>query len=342
MEEKVNQLGFIFIKPLTIIIINFHYPWPPKSDFCYGILPFYTGKLAKTQNFPAPNEDKGSQHVSPAHRLSAPRPPCPGLCSAGSRPCSAGPRPQVRAGLRPRPRWRPNPSHVRFPYTEIAYWLLANTLLIRRYRPGRSSTEDALSCWVEGGPRVTGTFTSVSGVPWSHGYRQGGDASVDVLQIVPEPSRTPVPSKCILPLLASLGGGPRRSSRSKHLRPFCFSRGLQAFAALVPGVSQVDNNSDFLGKKPHRKHPGILRLPHVRLPQALSNAAQLLLFGEKLRGGETKEIKRGQHAVMRLYIRDHRETRPHYREAGAGAHQLSLEPTFAGRAGGVAKTSCGP
>lgn len=151
MEEKVNQLGFIFIKPLTIIIINFHYPWPPKSDFCYGILPFYTGKLAKTQNFPAPNEDKGSQHVSPAHRLSAPRPPCPGLCSAGSRPCSAGPRPQVRAGLRPRPRWRLNPSHVRFPYIEIAYWLLANTLLIRRYRPGRSSTEDALSCWVEGG-----------------------------------------------------------------------------------------------------------------------------------------------------------------------------------------------
>ncbi|OBS74568.1 hypothetical protein A6R68_14898 [Neotoma lepida] len=69
----------------------------------------------------------------------------------------------------------------------------------------------------------------------------------------------------------------------------------RAFAALVPGVSQVDNNSDFLGKKPHRKHPGILRLPHVRLPQALANAAQLLLFGEKLREGETKETKRGQH-----------------------------------------------
>lgn len=132
------------------------------------------------------------------------------------------------------------------------------------------------------------------------------------------------------------------ASRSKHLRPFCFSRGLQAFAALVPGVSQVDNNSDFLGKKPHRKHPGILRLPHVRLPQALTNAAQLLLLGEKLRGGETKETKRGRHAVMRLSVCGHRETRPHYREAGAGALQLSLEPTFAGRGGGVAKTSCGP
>ncbi|KAK7802965.1 hypothetical protein U0070_008532 [Myodes glareolus] len=168
-------------------------------------------------------------------------------------------------------------------------------------------------------------FTSVSGVPWSHGYRQGGDASVDMLQILPEPSRTPIPSKCILPLLASLGGGrPRRSSRSKHLRPFCFSRGLQAFAALVPGVSQVDNNSDFLGKKPHRKHPGILRLPHVRLPQALSNAAQLLLLGEKLRGGETKETKRGQHAVMRLYVCDHRETRPHYREADSAQTEEKL------------------
>ncbi|XP_028711918.1 methyltransferase-like protein 17, mitochondrial isoform X1 [Peromyscus leucopus] len=60
----------------------------------------------------------------------------------------------------------------------------------------------------------------------------------------------------------------------------------RAFAALVPGVSQVDNNSDFLGKKPHRKHPGILRLPHVRLPQALANAAQLLLLEKPVRGIE--------------------------------------------------------
>ncbi|XP_052589287.1 methyltransferase-like protein 17, mitochondrial isoform X1 [Peromyscus californicus insignis] len=60
----------------------------------------------------------------------------------------------------------------------------------------------------------------------------------------------------------------------------------RAFAALVPGVSQVDNNSDFLGKKPHRKHPGILRLPHVRLPQALANAAQLLLLERPVRSVE--------------------------------------------------------
>jgi hypothetical protein len=78
------------------------------------------------------------------------------------------------------------------------------------------------------------------------------------------------------------------ASGSKHLQPFCFFRCLQAYAALVPGVSQVDNGSDFLGKKPHRKHPGILHLPHVQLPQALADAAQLMLFGEKLREGEAR------------------------------------------------------
>uniref|UniRef100_G1SSC8 Ribosome assembly protein METTL17, mitochondrial n=1 Tax=Oryctolagus cuniculus TaxID=9986 RepID=G1SSC8_RABIT len=52
----------------------------------------------------------------------------------------------------------------------------------------------------------------------------------------------------------------------------------RALAALVRGVSQVDNKSDFLGKKPHRRHPGILRLPCVQLPQALADAAQLLLL----------------------------------------------------------------
>ncbi|XP_008830767.1 methyltransferase-like protein 17, mitochondrial [Nannospalax galili] len=52
----------------------------------------------------------------------------------------------------------------------------------------------------------------------------------------------------------------------------------RAFAAVVPGVTQVDNTSDFLGKKPHRQHPGILHLPHVRLPRALVDAAQLLLL----------------------------------------------------------------
>ncbi|GAB1298837.1 Methyltransferase-like protein 17, mitochondrial [Apodemus speciosus] len=60
----------------------------------------------------------------------------------------------------------------------------------------------------------------------------------------------------------------------------------RAYAALVPGVSQVDNRSDFLGKKPHRKHPGILHLPHVQLPQALADAAQLLLFERPMRSIE--------------------------------------------------------
>ncbi|KAM5235519.1 ribosome assembly protein METTL17, mitochondrial [Ctenodactylus gundi] len=51
----------------------------------------------------------------------------------------------------------------------------------------------------------------------------------------------------------------------------------RALAFLVPGVTEVDNKTDFLGKKPHRQHPGILQLPHLRLPPALANAAQLLL-----------------------------------------------------------------
>ncbi|XP_008582346.1 PREDICTED: methyltransferase-like protein 17, mitochondrial isoform X2 [Galeopterus variegatus] len=52
----------------------------------------------------------------------------------------------------------------------------------------------------------------------------------------------------------------------------------RALAALVPGVTQVDNKSGFLEKRPHRQHPGILQLPHVRLPRALADAAQLLLL----------------------------------------------------------------
>ncbi|XP_059562518.1 methyltransferase-like protein 17, mitochondrial isoform X3 [Myotis daubentonii] len=52
----------------------------------------------------------------------------------------------------------------------------------------------------------------------------------------------------------------------------------RALAALVPGVSQVDNKSGFLGKRPHRRHPGILKLPCVRLPRALADAAQLMLL----------------------------------------------------------------
>ncbi|XP_012608278.2 ribosome assembly protein METTL17, mitochondrial isoform X1 [Microcebus murinus] len=69
-------------------------------------------------------------------------------------------------------------------------------------------------------------------------------------------------------------------------------RGLQVapqcrtLAALVPGVTQVDNKSDFLEKRRYRKHPGILHLPHVRLPQALADAAQLLLLESAMRNVE--------------------------------------------------------
>ncbi|XP_035973846.1 ribosome assembly protein METTL17, mitochondrial isoform X2 [Halichoerus grypus] len=52
----------------------------------------------------------------------------------------------------------------------------------------------------------------------------------------------------------------------------------RALAAVVPGVSQVDNNSDFLGKRPHRRHPGVLQLPCVEVPPALAAAAQFLLL----------------------------------------------------------------
>uniref|UniRef100_A0A8C7A4E5 Ribosome assembly protein METTL17, mitochondrial n=1 Tax=Neovison vison TaxID=452646 RepID=A0A8C7A4E5_NEOVI len=38
----------------------------------------------------------------------------------------------------------------------------------------------------------------------------------------------------------------------------------RTLAAVVPGISQVDNNSDFLGKTPHRRHPGILQLPCIK------------------------------------------------------------------------------
>lgn len=54
----------------------------------------------------------------------------------------------------------------------------------------------------------------------------------------------------------------------------------QARSALVPGRSQVDNESNFLGTRPHRQHPGILRLRRVQLPPALTQAAQMLLLRE--------------------------------------------------------------
>ncbi|XP_047594649.1 methyltransferase-like protein 17, mitochondrial isoform X2 [Lutra lutra] len=56
----------------------------------------------------------------------------------------------------------------------------------------------------------------------------------------------------------------------------------RTLAAIVPGISQVDNNSDFLGKTPHRRHPGILQLPCIEVPPALAAAAQFLLLGSSM------------------------------------------------------------
>ncbi|XP_051836324.1 methyltransferase-like protein 17, mitochondrial isoform X2 [Antechinus flavipes] len=46
---------------------------------------------------------------------------------------------------------------------------------------------------------------------------------------------------------------------------------------LIPRESQENDILDFLEKRPHRKHPGILNLSQVRLPQALVTAAQRLV-----------------------------------------------------------------
>ncbi|CAK6432454.1 unnamed protein product [Pipistrellus nathusii] len=61
-------------------------------------------------------------------------------------------------------------------------------------------------------------------------------------------------------------------------RGFGVTPQARALAALVPGVSQVDNKSGFLEKRPHRRHPGVLKLPCVRLPRALADAAQVVLL----------------------------------------------------------------
>nr|XP_033819251.1 methyltransferase-like protein 17, mitochondrial isoform X2 [Geotrypetes seraphini] len=46
---------------------------------------------------------------------------------------------------------------------------------------------------------------------------------------------------------------------------------------LASAVFQVDNRSEFLQQVPHRKHPGVLHMKTVKLPQKLSDAAQLLV-----------------------------------------------------------------
>ncbi|CAI5791108.1 17, mitochondrial [Podarcis lilfordi] len=64
--------------------------------------------------------------------------------------------------------------------------------------------------------------------------------------------------------------------------PMAF-RGL---ATVIPKVSQVDNSSDFLGKIPHRQHPGILHLKNVRLPPELVEVAHFLVTESSMRNLE--------------------------------------------------------
>ncbi|XP_068953828.1 ribosome assembly protein METTL17, mitochondrial [Petaurus breviceps papuanus] len=73
---------------------------------------------------------------------------------------------------------------------------------------------------------------------------------------------------------------------TRRLRPLCLRRWScqpagaplsRALSDLIPRVSQENDILDFLGKRPHRKHPGILQLSQVQLPQALVIAAQQLV-----------------------------------------------------------------
>ncbi|XP_075768137.1 ribosome assembly protein METTL17, mitochondrial isoform X2 [Pelodiscus sinensis] len=63
---------------------------------------------------------------------------------------------------------------------------------------------------------------------------------------------------------------------------------LRAFATVIPKVSQVDNSSDFLGRVPHRRHPGVLHLKTVQLPAELVKAAQLLVEQSTMQGLKDK------------------------------------------------------
>nr|KAF6392877.1 methyltransferase like 17 [Pipistrellus kuhlii] len=78
--------------------------------------------------------------------------------------------------------------------------------------------------------------------------------------------------------MATASGPSYLLSLGRWHRGFRVAPQSRALAALVPGVSQVDNKSGFLEKRPHRRHPGILKLPCVRLPRALADAAQVVLL----------------------------------------------------------------
>lgn len=107
--------------------------------------------------------------------------------------------------------------------------------------------------------------------------------------------RSPVSRECLLSLLSEklwISGIASSLAKARAFPLPCnqlFFPGLQTLAAVVPGISQVDNNSDFLGKTPHRRHPGILQLPCIKVPPALAAAAQFLLLGEYRWEAETRE-----------------------------------------------------
>lgn len=50
----------------------------------------------------------------------------------------------------------------------------------------------------------------------------------------------------------------------------------------------MDNSSGFLGRRPHRRHPGVLQLPCVRVPPVLAAAARALLLESSLPGVEAQ------------------------------------------------------
>ncbi|KAM8935156.1 ribosome assembly protein METTL17, mitochondrial [Lycaon pictus] len=64
--------------------------------------------------------------------------------------------------------------------------------------------------------------------------------------------------------------------------------GSRALAGVAPDASQVDNSSGFLERRPHRRHPGVLQLPCVRVPPVLAAAARALLLESSLPGVEAQ------------------------------------------------------
>lgn len=61
---------------------------------------------------------------------------------------------------------------------------------------------------------------------------------------------------------------------------------MRALSSAASGKPQLDNSSDFLSKGPHRKHPGILRMNIVHLPQEAEDAASYILKKCHIQGME--------------------------------------------------------